>query len=558
MPTIIQLVPSCVTPVVAVLYLRLSYDTFVSDSLEGQEDDCIERARQLGATTVVIFREVVTASKVKVRRKEFDAMRAYVLDHKPAFLIAWKIDRVTRQGIRQLADIVELVEDTGVRFVSLKDNLDSANPGWVTLAAFLAEQAKEEAKNIQLRVASRQARDRKKGRWTKERPFGFVVTKDRQLKEHPIEGPIVRDMVTEYLEKNGSLSGIAARLTKEGIPTLRYAKREEMLLRLRVEGRDEEAAQIERDSPIKSRNSWGLTTVRHILTSPTLIGYLPHKGEIAEGDDGEPIRVGKGLISEAKRRRVLARLEGRASVVRKPGKRTGKGGSPGRPVTFLLAGYFRCGDCAGAMVGMRRRPPRNSRYYCVAKRHGHPCSGFSLVAPVVEQLVIDAVLGRLAAMEPDDPRLVAVAQRWLATYAPEHGAERAEYENKAQALRSRLEALEDARWERGEFDDAEGPARYERRRERIAKQLTAVESALTQLPEPTVDLSMLLDPVEAKKALQDDEPRSLQARRDVLGLVLQRVYVVDTPELIEPIWVGDDDTFVPVQLRGENTLKLAA
>lgn len=179
--------PSTLAHAVAVVYLRLSHETFVSDSLEGQEADCVRKAKELGATEVVIFREVITASKAKVRRPEFDAMAEHVKAHHPQFLIAWKWDRVSRQGIRQLADVVELVEDTGVRFVSLKDNLDSANPGWATLASFLAEQAKEEAKNIQIRVSSRQLRDREKGRWIKERPFGFVVNSDRCLEPHPVE-----------------------------------------------------------------------------------------------------------------------------------------------------------------------------------------------------------------------------------------------------------------------------------------------------------------------------------------------------------------------------------
>ncbi|MFI2348660.1 recombinase family protein [Streptomyces sp. NPDC019443] len=181
--------PQSVACAVAVLYLRLSHETFVSDSLEGQEADCIRRARELAGpdAKIVIFREVVSASKAKVRRREFDAMAEYIKENRPAFLIAWKWDRVSRQGIRQLADVVELVEDTGVRFVSLKDNLDSANPGWVTLASFLAEQAKEEAKNIQLRVSA--LRDRHKGRWVKERPFGFILNEDRHLEPHPTGAP---------------------------------------------------------------------------------------------------------------------------------------------------------------------------------------------------------------------------------------------------------------------------------------------------------------------------------------------------------------------------------
>ncbi|MGV4929145.1 recombinase family protein [Streptomyces sp. BHT-5-2] len=523
----------------------------MSDSLEGQEADCVQRARDLAGpdAEIKVFREVVSASKAKVRRKQFDAMTAYVQEQRPAFLIAWKIDRVTRQGIRQLADIVELVEDTGVRFISLKDNLDSANPGWVTLASFLAEQAKEEAKNIQLRVSSRQLRDREKGRWTKERPFGYVVNRDRRLEPHPTEAAVVRGMVEEYLA-GGTLRGIAARLTAEGVPSLRHAKRTELLAKLRAAGRDDEAAKIE-ETPIPFRNTWGLTTVRHILASPVLAGYLVHRGNLVEDSEGEPIRVADGLITAAEHRRILARLDSRKTTIRKPGKRTGKGASPGRSVTFLLAGFIRCGDCGGAMVGNRRKPPRRSYYRCISQLHGHPCSGRSVVAPALEALVADCVLSKLAAMEPDDPMLHAVAQRWLKTYAPEYDAERSEFDAKAHSLRTRLEALEIARWERGEFDDAEGAARYDRLRSRISEQLAAVEGALSKLPEPTIDLSMLLDPEEAQQALAGGDGKVLEARRDVLGLILQRVYVVREEVGVRPAWAGEEDTYVPVCFREE-------
>ncbi|MEO3978369.1 recombinase family protein [Streptomyces sp. CAU 1734] len=535
------------------LYLRLSHETYVSDSLEGQEADCVRKARELVGPDVEIkvFREVVSASKAKVRRPEFDAMAVYVREHRPTLLIAWKWDRVSRQGIRQLADVVELVEDTGVRFVSLKDNLDSANPGWVTLASFLAEQAKEEAKNIQLRVAARQFRDREKGRWVKERPFGFVVNADRHLEPHPTDGPIVRGMVREFLA-GGTLRGIAARVTADGVPTLRYAKRVEKLARLREAGRDEEAAHIE-ETPIRSRDSWGLTTVRHILTNPILAGFMVHDGKIAESADGEPIHVGQGLITEVEHRRILARLSTRKGTVKKPGKLTGKGCSPGRPVTFLLAGFARCGECGGAMVGNRRKPPRRSFYRCAAKAHGHPCSSSSVVANDLERLVADRVMTRLAAMEPDDPMLRAVEQRWLTTYAPEYDAERGAFETKAQTLRARLESLEEARWERGEFDDVEGPSRYERRRTRISAQLAAVEGALSKLPEPVIDLSMLLDPEEAAEALSAGDGQALESRRAVLGLALQRTYMVRTPGMkdlsIRSVWAGEEDTYIPTQAQ---------
>ena len=89
----------------AVLYLRLSRDSETSDSLEGQEADCRRRAAELGATDVVVFKETVSGYR-SVKRRAFDAMTSYVRERRPAFLIAWKFDRFSRQGIRQVAEHV--------------------------------------------------------------------------------------------------------------------------------------------------------------------------------------------------------------------------------------------------------------------------------------------------------------------------------------------------------------------------------------------------------------------------------------------------------------------
>ncbi|MFG3001588.1 hypothetical protein [Streptomyces sp. NPDC048340] len=107
------------------------------------------------------------------------------------------------------------------------------------------------------------------------------------------------------------------------------------------------------------------------------------------------------------------------------------------------------------MAGNRRKSPRRSYYRCGASTHGHPCEQGSPAAQNLERLVADRVLSRLSVLDEDDPLLHAVAQRWLTTYAPEYDAERTGFDSKVQTLRARLEALEEARWERGEFDDAD-------------------------------------------------------------------------------------------------------
>lgn len=529
----------------AVLYLRLSRDSEKSDSLEGQEADCRRRATELGATDVVVFKETVSGYR-SVKRKAFDAMTSYVRERRPAFLIAWKFDRFSRQGIRQVADVSRLVEDTGVRFICLRDHLDSHSPEWELMAAFAAHQARGESRNTSLRVAARKARDRKRGQWKAMAPYGYAKTEDFRLVQRPEQAAVVRRIVAEFLDGR-SMRAIAMGLTADNVLAPGRARQLDRVAQLRSKGRHKDADELEANL---FPNVWTVTAVRKILSNPPTAGLMVHKGSVVLDEDGEPIMVTDApIITMAERRRILARLERNVSVVRKPGQRTGGKASPGRPPKFLLTGFIRCGDCGWAMScrdERNRHPGTRPRYFCVGRSHGHNCATASIVADDLERAVADLVVGRLAALEPDDPALVAVAERWLAKNAPEYRAERDELSTRADTLRGRLEDLESARWERGEFDDAEGPARYARFRARIAEQLSAVENALKQLPEPSVNVSALLDPDAARDALSNNDAATLAQRRDVLALVLDEVIVYPDGRL-DPVWASaDGPEHVPV------------
>ena len=525
----------------AVLYLRLSQETDVSDGLDRQDRDCRERAKQLGASEVIVFRETASGYKRTAKRKAFDAMTAYVREHCPEFLIAWKFDRYSRKGIRDVAAVSELVEETGVRFICLKDNLDSANAEWELLAAFAAHQARGESRNTALRVASRKAKERREGKWTAQTPFGYVKTRELRLVQHAERARVVRRIVDAYLD-GANMSAIARALTADGIDSPGYLVHLERVARLRERGKHEEADAREKKRPA---NAWTITSVKNILVNPVTAGMMTYKDQPVYGEDGEPVMVtDQPIITVAERRRILARRASRTSVVRKPGKRTGGKASPGRPPAYLLTRFVFC-ECGRSMSGSATKPGKAPRYRCTGRSDASPCRMKSVAVPDLDRAVIDAVLGHLAALEPGDPRLAAIARKWIARHAPEYDAQRREFAERADTLRARLEDLESARWERGEFDDAEGPERYARFRSRIAEQLAAVESALAALPEPTVDVSALLDPVETAETFANTSPATLAERREVLALVLERV-TVRSGGRIEPVWVGSTAEHLPV------------
>ncbi|UOE18233.1 recombinase family protein [Thermobifida halotolerans] len=513
----------------------------MSDGLDRQDRDCRERAKQLGATDVVVFRETVSGYKRTAKRKAFDAMTSYVREHRPEFLIAWKFDRYSRKGIRDVAAVSELVEETGVRFICLKDNLDSANAEWELLAAFAAHQARGESRNTALRMTSRKAKERREGKWTAQTPYGYVKTRDMRLIQHAERAKVVRRIADAYLD-GASMSAIARALTADGIDAPGYLVYLERVARLRERGKREEAEARAKKRPA---NVWTTTSVKNILVNPVTAGMMAYKDQPVYDEHGEPVMVTDSpIISVAERRRILARRTSQTSVVRKPGKRTGGKASPGRPPAYLLTGFVVC-ECGHAICGSRSRPPKLPRYRCAGRSDATPCKLKSIAVPDLERAVIDAVLGHLAALEPEDPRLAAIARKWIARHAPEHDAQRREFAERADTLRARLEDLESAKWERGEFDDAEGPARYARFRTRIAEQLAAVESALAQLPEPTVDISALLDPAETAETFANTSPATLAERREVLALVLERV-TVRSGGRIEPVWVGSNAEHLPI------------
>jgi hypothetical protein len=64
-------------------------------------------------------------------------------------------------------------------------------------------------------------------------------------------------------------------------------------------------------------------------------------------------------------------------------------------------------------------------------------------------------------MEPDDPILGAIAERWRELTMPEGEGERAVFQSRLDAVRGRIVDLEEARYVRGEFSTADDTARWD-------------------------------------------------------------------------------------------------
>jgi DNA invertase Pin-like site-specific DNA recombinase len=452
-----------------------------------------------------------TGSK-DVRLPDLERAIRVVVNQEVEALIVPALDRLSRRGMRHVGEMLDAVESAGGRIIFGREGLDSSNPGSRAIIAFLAERARDEALAISWRIEQWHEGRRLKGMWTLKRPYGCLVV-DGRLVPHPDEAPVARRIVAEFLN-GGSCRSIARRLNGDGVLSPGAAKAAE----IRAQGRE---ARTRLDA------SWGMTTVRSILVNPALCGWRQHNGKVVLGPDGEPVSFGEALITPGERARILAELDRRTTIVhggRGFGRVGGKTGG-GRPARYLLSGIAACDSCGYSMQGIPRTNRNHVAYRCGSIVQGYGCRARAWIrADEADEEVMRQLTARLAAMEPDDPILGAIAERWRRFAMPEGEGERAALEGQRDAIRARIVDLEEARYVRGEFDSSEEIARWETMMQRLKAQRDAVLDAMDQLGPPTdFDLGMLLDTYQSREAW-DATP--LAQRRELLKIAVDKVRIL--------------------------------
>jgi hypothetical protein len=325
-----------------------------------------------------------------------------------------------------------------------------------------------------------------------------------KLEPHPTEASIVRRVMDDFLD-GASLRSIARWLNEEGVSPPNVVIAEEA----RAAGRRVKQPPTE---------SWSWTTVRMLLTRPANAALISHNGRLVYDEKGEPISAGKGICTLAERARILAELKRRSTVARngKP-ERIGKRTGGGRPPKYLMVGFTRCAECGGAAIRQAYR--YGDCFQCAKKEAGQRCRGALISMTYLEDAVVSQLRAKLAALEPGDPLLDEIAERWFTQNLPDQHGERRVLEQGRDAARARIADLYAARYERD-----------------------AAEAALAKLPpRPKFDAAELLDgelSVETWPTLPIDRQRFL------LALAVHQVWVygADVPldERVVVVWHDEE------------------
>jgi DNA invertase Pin-like site-specific DNA recombinase len=107
------------------LYVRVSKKTLNTDNQLADLRQFV--ATHADWTITHEFVETVTGSGLK-QRKEFDAMMLAAGQRKFDLLLIWKLDRLTREGIKATLDCVQALHDYGINWRSYQEPwLDTGN-----------------------------------------------------------------------------------------------------------------------------------------------------------------------------------------------------------------------------------------------------------------------------------------------------------------------------------------------------------------------------------------------------------------------------------------------
>jgi site-specific DNA recombinase len=371
----------------AVLYLRISESDEASTSLARQEADLRDRATREGWTVVEVLSDDGISGGLS--RAKADRALGMLRSGDADVLAVWKADRWSRQGVRAVADLDEvLAARLEARFIADQDGLDSREASFDVIFGVLAVIARAERKNTALRVRSSIAALRRAGRYSGGNlPYGYrsVVNPDgpgRVLLVNQEEAAIVREAAERVL--NGeSVYAVARDLNARGVPTRR--------------------------TTTEKRRTWTVQALRQVLTADAILGRVVHRGELLRGDDGLPLTVWPQVLDLPTWTRVRSTLGvGLAREVRPPRRRR----------SGLLSGLITCGVC-GAPLYIRANGDGHAAYGCSARSNGRPCDGVSISAVAVERHVVESFLSRVGDREvieevieagPDDAALADVGR----------------------------------------------------------------------------------------------------------------------------------------------------
>ena len=406
-------------------YPRVSTDMQVErDALQNQVQALEAYAVAQGLELHLYVEEGVSAKDTD--RPKLQELLADVRAGRVRTVLVTKLDRISR-SLADLLDLMRLFDAHGVKFISLRDSIDTSGPVGRFMLHILGAIAELERAIIAERVAEDMKLRARRGKWNGGlAPYGRAAV-DGQLRIVPEEAALLRRM-RQLLQEKRSWRGVAVALNREGRRTRGWPA-------------------VERNGHAVRKGhapaEWTPVSVKRVLLQPINAGTLVYNRRQAQGKTHVPRPAGEHVVVEGfclpifsrdeldELRRLAAEIEG------VPPRRTG---SP-HPLSGLI--YCQC--------GARMYPVRNViatkhgshtlvYYRCRRASHAGTCAMRQVPASLLEPLVLQ----ELRALRLDPARLHRLAAEICNRFAADIGPlveRRAALARQRERLTSRRQAL---------------------------------------------------------------------------------------------------------------------
>lgn len=196
----------------AAAYARVSSK---AQNLAMQEAAVVRAAQARGDEVGSWYREKVSGAKLA--RPELQRLREDVRAGKVRRLYVFRIDRLTRSGIRDTFEVIEQLRAHGCEVVSVADGFDLQGPAAEVVLAVMAWAAKMERLAINERISAARERLRAEGRaWGRPpRLTAQDCEKVRQLRER---GLSIRTIATRLRIHRSSVARASQKVASEYCP----------------------------------------------------------------------------------------------------------------------------------------------------------------------------------------------------------------------------------------------------------------------------------------------------------------------------------------------------
>jgi DNA invertase Pin-like site-specific DNA recombinase len=479
----------------AEMYVRRSKKKDTLSSLRAQVRQMCDRAQRDGIQVRHVWFEQKSASKVYVRREEFENATAAIVAGLSKTLYVFKTSRLSRRGMGQVGLLLDKFEERQARIYVCAENLDSRHSRMIL--AFLSEQAREQAADIALFTKLGIDAHKAEGRWPGGvTPYGLESPKGSGKLRRNDEYPHAR-RIADLLLAARTPASIAEELNSERITT-RHGKR------------------------------WRAQTIIHMSMSVSWAGLVPQRerildehgnfhGKYRRGSDplmdakGNPVECGQGVVTYDELLKIRALISGRS--------RAASGSSIGdkrrgirQPVT-ILTDLFKCPHCAGIMGNGGRN------YNCRTRAMQGPsvCPGAATQRERAEEAVTQLWTRHILNLSPESETIQKIARRWLSYQDPAKEAHKRKVSAALESAVGREMKLEKEFFVLGRMDEE----KFDRLRDQVSAQIAELKSELAELSKEA-DLSPLMD-AEALTAIWDSE--GVEGRRALLQAAIKSVTI---------------------------------